>query len=113
MKMVQRDGQTLEQLCEKRAHFLTKAKKKKLNQSYIDSNYESWQKYLEDEYGDMQVFFMGEMYMVNITESVKDGSPTIIEMQQKLDGSIEFVTQFWNGGTCLSEMLERGLKKIR
>jgi hypothetical protein len=28
------------------------------------------------------------------------------------DGTIHFVTQFYNGGTCLSEMVEEGIERV-
>jgi len=38
-----------------------------------------------------------------------DGYVTVTDNQ---DGTYEFDTRFYNGGTCLSEMLEMGLKKM-
>lgn len=34
------------------------------------------------------------------------------EMSRNEDGSIAFFTQFYNGGTCLTEILEEGLDEI-
>lgn len=34
------------------------------------------------------------------------------EMSRNEDGSIAFFTQFYNGGTCLTEMLEEGLDEM-
>jgi hypothetical protein len=33
-------------------------------------------------------------------------------MQKNEDGTITFVMQFYNGGTCLSECIEEELEKI-
>lgn len=33
-------------------------------------------------------------------------------MHPNEDGTFDFVMQFYNGGTCLSEMIEEGIKKI-
>jgi hypothetical protein len=29
------------------------------------------------------------------------------------DGTITFIQQFYNGGTCLSEVIEEGIRKIK
>lgn len=36
-----------------------------------------------------------------------------IEMNKNDDGSISFITRYYNGGTCLSEMVEEGLKDLK
>lgn len=36
----------------------------------------------------------------------------IDEFEINLDGEIEFMVGFYNGGTCLSEMLEQGISRV-
>ena len=36
-----------------------------------------------------------------------------VEVNQVQDGVYEFITQFYNGSTCLKEMLQDGFDKIR
>jgi hypothetical protein len=41
-----------------------------------------------------------------------DGEDDINNLTENEDGTISFVTRFYNGGTCLTEMLEDGLKEL-
>jgi hypothetical protein len=41
-----------------------------------------------------------------------DGDDDINNLTENEDGTISFVTRFYNGGTCLTEMLEDGLREL-
>jgi hypothetical protein len=58
-----------------------------------------------------QYFFHGG----NIWEAIENKRidyEDICFMSQNSDGTYNFVMQFYNGGTCLSEMIDEGLKKL-
>ncbi len=42
-----------------------------------------------------------------------DAYDDFVEITQVQDGVYEFITQFYNGSTCLKEMLQDGFDKIR
>jgi hypothetical protein len=42
-----------------------------------------------------------------------DAYDDFVEVNQIQDGVYEFITQFYNGGTCLQEMLQEGFDEIR
>lgn len=41
-----------------------------------------------------------------------DGDDDINHLTENEDGTISFVSRFYNGGACLTEMLEQGIKKL-
>lgn len=42
-----------------------------------------------------------------------DAYDDFVEVNQIQDGVYEFITQFYNGSTCLEEMLQKGLDQTR
>lgn len=64
----------------------------------------------DDELRDKYVRYKQYVYKIEDHEE-DDGSDSYIKMQKTEDG-ISFDTKFYNGGTCLSEMLEDGLDRL-
>ena len=46
-------------------------------------------------------------------EHIENADSDIDVMLPNEDGTITFVQQFYNGGTCLSEVIEEGIQKLR
>lgn len=94
------DNLDIEALCE------LKAKEHGWEKSYHDCYVEL----INDEGYKKYVVAGDNLY--EITDHKRgDGYDDINLLFPNGDGSLNFVTQFYNGGTCLSEMLERSLKK--
>jgi hypothetical protein len=74
--------------------------------SYCATNLE----WLLSEY-DEYVSTPTELWKV-IEDNELDGDDDINNLTENEDGTISFVTRFYNGGACLTEMLEDGLKKL-
>lgn len=72
----------------------------------------TWQEELLTEFGRKFFIVNGEIW-----ESVEhievDSGGDIDVMIPNEDGTITFVMQFYNGGTCLGECIEYGLKKLK
>lgn len=47
-----------------------------------------------------------------IEDKELEGDDEINIMQENEDGTVSFVTRFYNGGTCLQEMLQEGFEKL-
>ena len=89
--------------------------KEKCNENGIielSSYYDNW----EEEFSES---FEGNFFIVDdevweifdhIKESEGDDINIILPNE---DGTLTFVQQFYNGGTCLSEMIEEGLKRLK
>lgn len=64
---------------------------------YLDNNYEKY------------FIFKNELYEAEDTEPVESGD-AFCELSKNEDGSISYVTSFYNGGTCFTEMIEDELE---
>lgn len=95
------DKFTMEQHCE---NIIKGAGREK--ESYHDTYVDA----VADEFSDDYFFYKGQMY--SLEKKDEDPYESFIEMEQMPDGNIKFHTSFYNGGTCLSEMLGDGLKRI-
>jgi hypothetical protein len=75
--------------------------------SYMDS----WKEEFIDTFN--QKFFITGDEVWEAIEHVEESDGDIDVMIPNEDGTITFVMQFYNGGTCLSEMIEDGLKRLK
>ncbi|MES2382451.1 MAG: hypothetical protein V4538_15495 [Bacteroidota bacterium] len=64
---------------------------------------------LKDNFYDKYFVFKGELYYAEDTEP-HDSGDAFCELNKNEDGSISYVTSFYNGGTCFSEMIEETLE---
>lgn len=71
--------------------------------------YETWEEALVCEYGDNYFFNDDEIW--ESVESMEMSYEDISVLTPNSDGTYSFVMQFYNGGTCLGEMIEAELKR--
>lgn len=74
--------------------------------------YKSWEEMYWEELWDEDNLYRvdGKVYrLVEHTELEDD----IFKFWKNADGSISFVAEFYNGGTCLSEIIEEGVRKVK
>lgn len=55
---------------------------------------------------------IGDTLWEIIEDKELDGDDDINHLTENEDGTISFVSRFYNGGTCLTEMLEEGIEKL-
>ena len=86
-----------------------------LEHSYISENspekdefYNSYAELLVDELGDEYMYLNGILYKIIEDKEVDDD---VVNITRNEDGTINYVATFYNGGTCLTEVLESVLKK--
>lgn len=63
------------------------------------------------QYEKKYFIFKNELYQANNEEL--DSYDSFCEMNINEDGSINYITSFYNGGTCFSEMIEHKLDKLK
>lgn len=98
LRKVERNRLTLEELCEKIC--------KELNIDYYEGY--TWYRLLRGECSDY-VAHNGELYHIE-DEEFEEGTYSSITKNE--DGTYSYVEEFWNGGTCLLECLERSLQNF-
>ena len=85
--------------------------------STIDDN---WKEDFMDEFGECSAkrhnrpeYFIHKKSLYRVVDHI-EGEDSEYEMHvtQNSDGSLSFRGQFYNGGTCFSEMLEDGLDRL-
>ena len=102
-KVIIPENQTIEEWC--------KAKCLEMNITELPSYYDDWREVIKDQYSQKYFFIEDEIW--EAFEHVEcDEGDDINVMNLNKDGTITFVMQFYNGGTCLGEMIEEGLNKI-
>lgn len=53
----------------------------------------------------------GELYKCDDIQHPEDDS-YLVNIRSNKDGTYEYIAQFYNGGTCLDEVLEKGIKRL-
>lgn len=77
----------------------------------LSSYYDTWEEEFRDNFYNKYFILKDEIWEAfEHTEADDDGYIDIMTPNE--DGTITFVMQFYNGGTCLSKMIEDGLKKL-
>lgn len=66
---------------------------------------------LLSDFSDEYIQVDNDIYEI-IEDKEEEESDFFINITESPEGVISYVTQFYNGGTCLSEMLEYGLIKF-
>jgi len=103
LKPVNLKGKTFEQYAE--------SKCLKLGVEDMRDCYDSWVETLTVE-ANKKYYWSREneiLYKVKLTVIDNEG---FIEMSEGKNGSLKFITSFYNGGTNLSEMLDEGIESI-
>jgi len=60
-----------------------------------------------------EYFIHGENLYRVIDHVESDGDDYFMKLSRNSDGSVQFIGQFYNGGTCFSEMLEEALDDLK
>ena len=94
-------GLTVEEYCEKLC------KKYGYEIAYEGDTYVTTLTEIDDTYKVLN----GELYRCDDTEYPEDTS-YLVDIKNN-DGVYEYIAQFYNGGTCLNEVLENGLKDLK
>ena len=71
----------------------------------ISSYHDSWLEELKYE-GDYEKYFIVEDVIYEMVDHAETDDDYFVHMRRNEDGSISFSAQFYNGGTCLSEVIE-------
>jgi len=65
---------------------------------------------LFDEFYDDYLKINGELWEV-VSKKAKDPDDSYCDIESNEDGTFSFNTRFYNGGTCLTEMIEDAIKE--
>ncbi len=95
--------QTLEQWCE--------AKCRELGKTELSSYTDTWYEQLKDDYSETFFFTNNDIWEAFEHHEVDDDD-YIYHLQPNEDGTLTFIMQFYNGGTCLTECIEESLQKL-
>lgn len=101
-KVVFEADQTLEQWCE--------AKCKELDVKEISSYNKTWYEELREEGYEKFFFVKGEIWEAFEHQELEGEDIDILTENE--DGTLNFIQQFYNGGTCLSECLEEAIERL-
>lgn len=77
----------------------------------LPSYFENWEELFRDAFYDKFFIVNGAIWETFEHTEVEEGDGVEI-VQENSDGTLSFVMQFYNGGTCLSECIEDGIKRI-
>ncbi len=77
----------------------------------LASYFETWEEQFRDTFYKKYFIADGEIWEVIEHVEGDDGGDIDIVIPNE-DGTVTFVMQFYNGGTCLSECIEDGLKRL-
>jgi hypothetical protein len=102
LRKVNLGEQTIEQWCE------SKCRENGTNE--IESYHDNWVEQFRDDY--YKKYFIVKDEIWEAYDHIESDREDVDVMIPQPDGSIMFVMQFYNGGTCLSEMIEEGLERI-
>lgn len=73
--------------------------------------YDTWKSCYNDEFWPLSTIEVnGEMWEI-VDDKVEDDTENISILKKAPDGSYDYLMQFYNGGTCLTEMLEEAMKE--
>ena len=103
LRKVDLQGKTRDEWCQEKCLELGKTE--------IASYNHSWEEQFRDESYQKYFFANGEIWEA-FDHISKDDSDDIYEITPNSDGTVSFVMQFYNGGTCLTECIEEGLDKL-
>ena len=74
--------------------------------------YKSWEDLYWDELWDKDNLYKADGKVYKLVEHVKT-EDDIFKFWKNADGSISFAVEFYNGGTCLSEIIEEGILEVK
>lgn len=101
-KEIDTGGKTLEEyakLCMER-----------VGRTELPSYHDNWLEYFLDYEYDTVIMLKGKLYRIKISQDIDDSCFCVIHKES--DGSYSFATSFYDGGTCLTEMLEDEFERM-
>lgn len=105
LRKVDLAGQTIEQWAENECN--------KLGVTTRSSYISTWWLQFIDEGNNYKKYFMVRGEIWEAFDHIEfDEDQDIDQFIPQPDGTIHFVTKFYNGGTCLSEMVEEGVDRV-
>jgi hypothetical protein len=102
-KVVIGEKYTIEQWCQE------KCKEKDITE--LASYNHSWIEQFMDEF--YEKYFIVNEEVWEVIEHIESSESDVDIMIPNEDGTITFLQQFYNGGTCLSEVIEEGIIKLK
>ena len=97
------EGKTVEEFAEKVC--------REAGISEISSYHDSWSEELKYE-GGYEKYFIIEDAIYEMVDHSETDDDYFVHMKRNEDGSISFSAQFYNGGTCLSEIIEESISEM-
>lgn len=73
--------------------------------------YKSWEDLYWNELWDEDNLYKADGKVYKLVEHIET-EDDIFKFWKNADGSISFVVEFYNGGTCLREMIEEGVREV-
>lgn len=73
--------------------------------------YKSWEDLYWNELWDKDNLYKADGKVYKLVEHIET-EDDIFKFWKNADGSISFVVEFYNGGTCLREMIEEGVREV-
>lgn len=73
--------------------------------------YKSWEDLYWNELWDKDNLYKADGKLYKLVEHIET-EDDIFKFWKNADGSISFVVEFYNGGTCLREMIEEGVREV-
>lgn len=74
--------------------------------------YKSWEEMYWEELWDKDNLYRANGKIYKLVEHTELEDDDIFKFWKNADGSISFVAEFYNGGTCLSEIIEEGIREV-
>jgi hypothetical protein len=103
-KVVINEGYTVEDWCREKCQDKGASEISSYNNTWL----EEFREHFYEKY-----FVAGDEIWEAFEHIENDGFDDIDIMIPNEDGTITFIQQFYNGGTCLSEVIEEGLEKLK
>lgn len=76
--------------------------------------YKSWEEMYWEELWDKDNLYRANGKIYKLVEHIEiEEDDDIFKFWKNADGSISFVAEFYNGGTCLSEIIEEGIREVK
>jgi hypothetical protein len=82
----------------------------RIGKTELPSYHDNWLSYFLDYEYDTTVMLKGKLYRIKISHDIDDSCFCVIHKES--DGLYSFATSFYDGGTCLKEMLEDEFERI-
>ena len=103
IKKVDLKGKSIEEFAKEHMSYLSRK---------LPSHYESYTEYLKSYYDYERYFTIkGKLYEIIEAKDITYSDFCIVN--ENIDETYSFVTSFYDGGTCLTEMLEEGFSSIK